>query len=282
MRCTCSSWPIMDKIVAGGGGDIKWDYALPLTGMVTLRFAGPPPEDWRYYAPPQHNLIYSRAPLEERQAAVSVMIGKMREEIGRIKNEPVEGGLTTFLHDAEVMGRKFRLDEIESVIRILLGGGLDTTQALFGMAAVYLANNPDKRQQLIDELELIENAIEEFLRVFPPTQGNSRHATADVTVAGQLVKAEEHVFMSYAAANRDPVDYENPHDVDFCRENIRHLSFGIGPHRCIGSHLARLEARIMLETPLRKVPDYKLVGDGVRLADDIGTIAGFEQIRITV
>jgi len=181
-----------------------------------------------------------------------------------------------FLHDAEIMGRKFRLDEIDSVILILLGGGLDTTQALFDMAAVYLANNPDKRQQLI------ENAIEEFLRVFPPTQGNSRHATADVTVAGQLVKAEEHVFMSYAAANRDPVDYENPHDVDFCRENIRHLSFRIGPHRCIGSHLARLEARIMLETLLRKAPDYKLVGDGVRLADDIGTIAGFEQIRITV
>jgi len=282
MRYTCSSWPIMDKIVAGGGGDIKWDYALPLTGMATLRFAGLPPEDWRYYAPPQHNLIYSRAPLEERQAVVSVMIGKMREEIGRIKNEPVEGGLTTFLHDAEVMGRKFRLDEIDSVILILLGGGLDTTQALFGMAAVYLANNPDKRQQLIDEPELIENAIEEFLRVFPPTQGNSRRATADVTVAGQLVKAEEHVFMSYAAANRDPADYENPHEVDFRRENIRHVSFGIGPHRCIGSHLARLEARIMLETLLRKAPDYKLVSGEVRLADDIGTIAGFEQIGITV
>ena len=272
----------MDKIVAGGGGDIKWDYALPLTGMVTLRFAGLPPEDWRYYAPPLHNLIYSRAPLEERQAAVSVMIGKMREEIRRIKDEPVEGGLITFLHDAEIMGRKFRLDEIDSVILILLGGGLDTTQALFGMAAVYLANNPDKRQQLVDEPELIENAIEEFLRVFPPTQGNSRRATADVTVAGQLVKAEEHVFLSYAAANRDPTDYENPHEVDFRRENIRHVSFGIGPHRCIGSHLARLEARIMLETLLRKAPDYKLVSGEVRLADDIGTIAGFEQIRITV
>lgn len=73
-----------------------------------------------------------------------------------------------FLHDAEIMGRKFRLDEIDSVILILLGAGLDTTQALFGMAAVYLANNPDKRQQLIDAPELIENAIEEFLRVFPP------------------------------------------------------------------------------------------------------------------
>ena len=272
----------MEDIVAKGGGDIKWDYALPLTGMVTLKFAGLPPEDWRVYAPPLHNLIYSRAPLTERQAAVSTMIEHMREEIRRIKAEPVEDGLITYLHEAEVAGRKLRLDEIDSMILILLGGGLDTTQALFGMAAVYLANNLEKRQELIDNPELIESAIEELLRVFPPTQGNSRRATTDITIAGQVVKAEEHVFMSYAAANRDPDDFDNPHEVDFRRENIRHFSFGVGPHRCIGSHLARLEARIMLEVLLKRAPSYRVVQDGVRLADDIGTIAGFEQIRIAL
>jgi len=273
---------LMKKIVERGEGDLKWDYALPLTGIVTLKLAGLPTEDWRYYAPPLHNLIYSLAPLEERQAAMWVMIERMRAEIRRIKDEPVEGSLITYLHNAEIAGRKVRVDEIDSVILILLGGGLDTTQALFGMASVFLAENPSYRQDLIDHPELMENAIEEFLRVFPPTQGNSRRAKADVVVAGHQVKAEEQVFMSYAAANRDPDEYADPHTVDLRRDNIRHFSFGVGPHRCIGSHIARMELRILLETLFEMAPDYKLVDDGVRLAADIGTIAGFEQIKITV
>ena len=107
-------------------------------------------------------------------------------------------------------------------------------------------------------------------------------AKADVVVAGHQVKAEEQVFMSYAAANRDPDEYADPHTVDLRRDNIRHFSFGVGPHRCIGSHIARMELRILLETLFEMAPDYKLVDDGVRLAADIGTIAGFEQIKITV
>jgi len=87
--------------------------------------------------------------------------------------------------------------------------------------------------------------------------------------------------MSYAAANRDPDEYENPHEIDFRRENIRHLSFGLGPHRCLGSHVARLEAKTMFEVLLEKAPNYKLVEGGVQLGEDIGTIAGFARIQIT-
>lgn len=273
---------LMSKIVAKGGGDIVGDFALPLTGMVTLKLAGFNPDDWYHYALPLHELVYSRKPMEERLSAMAVMIERMRAEIRRLKDEPVPGSVVDSLYNVEMAGRKLRVDEIDSIILIMFGGGLDTTQALFGMTSVYLARNPHRRQELLDHPELIDNAIEEFLRVFPPTQGVSRRATKDVVIAGQPVNAEEHVYMSFAAANRDPDDYENPHEIDFNRENIRHLSFGIGPHRCLGSHLARLEAKTLMEVLFENAPNYELVEGGVEFADDIGTIAGFDKIEIRI
>jgi len=273
---------LMSKIVANGGGDLKWDYALPLTGKVTCMVAGLPSEDWAFYAPPLHELIYSGKPMEERLQGMAKMIEYMRSEIRRLKDEPVPGSLIEYLYNVEMAGRKLRVDEIDSIILILLGGGLDTTQALFGMSAVWLARNPDRRNELIHNPHLLDNAIEEFLRVFPPTQGNVRRATADVVVAGQQIKEGEQVFMSYAAANRDPDECENPHHVDFRRENIRHLSFGVGPHRCLGSHVARLQAKTMLQVLFEMAPDYQLIEDEVALATDIGNIAGFAKIQINV
>ena len=271
---------MMSKLVANGGGDLKWDYALPLTGKVTLKVAGLKDDDWQIFGPPLHDLVYSRKPMDERLKAMAGMIEYMRSEIRRLKDDPVPGSVIEYLHDVDMAGRKLRLDEIDSIILIMLGGGLDTTQALFSMISVYLGRNPDRRKELVEHPELLDNAIEEFLRVFPPTQGNSRRATKDVEVAGHPIKAEEHVFMSYAAANRDPDEYENPHEIDFRRENVRHLSFGVGPHRCLGSHLARLEARTMLEVLFEQAPGYQLVEEGVELADDIGTIAGFGRVQV--
>jgi len=271
---------MLGKIVERGEGDLKWEFALPLTGMVTLKVAGLKPEDWNVFGPPLHDLVYSRKPMDERLKPMAVMIEYMRSEIRRLKDDPVPGSVIEYLHNCEMAGRKLRLDEIDSIILIMLGGGLDTTQALFSMISVYLGRNPDRRRELIENPELLDNALEEFLRVFPPTQGNSRRATKDITVAGHQIKAEEHVFMSYAAANRDPDEYDNPHEIDFRRDNIRHLSFGVGPHRCLGSHLARLEAKTMLEVLFEKAPDYHLVESGVELADDIGTIAGFGRVQV--
>jgi cytochrome P450 len=273
---------LMDEIVSKGGGDLTKEYAQPLTGMVTLKIIGLPPEEWETYAPPLYNLVHSRKPMEERLAAMAVMIEKMRSEIRRLKDNPVPGSVVDYLHNVDMAGRKLRLDEIDSMVLIMLGGGLDTTQALLGMSAVYLGRNPDQRQLLVDEPELMDNAIEELLRVFPPTQGNSRRATQEIEVAGQTIKAEEHVFMSWAAANRDPEDYEDPHKVDFRRENIRHLSFGSGPHRCLGSHLARLEIRTLITVLLEKAPNYRLIEEEVALGDDIGTVAGYKSVPIIV
>jgi len=238
--------------------------------------------DWPDYVHPLHDLVYSGRPLEERMATMAVMVEQMRGEIRRQKADPMQGGIIDYLHNVDMAGRKLTLDEIDSIVLIMLGGGLDTAQALVGMVAVYLGRNPDRRQELIDEPELMESAVEEFLRVFPPTQGNGRRAVRDVTIAGQPIKAEELIFMSYAAANRDPEEFPDPDRVDFRRANNRHFSFGVGPHRCLGSHLARQEVIACLETLLSRAPNYRLVPGGVVKSTDIGTISGFDKVEIAL
>jgi cytochrome P450 len=273
---------LMDAIVERGSGDLVNDFALPLTGITTLRLLGIDWNDWPHYAQPMHELVYSGRPMEERIALTTVMVERMRGEIRKQKTNPTPGSVIEYLHNVDMAGRKLRLDEIDSIVLIVIGGGFDTTQALIGMASVYLGRNPDRRQELIDDLGLLDGAIEEFLRVFPPTQGSSRRATKEVTVSGQLLKPGEQVFMSWAAANRDPDEFPNPNQIDFRRENNKNYSFGLGPHRCLGSHLARLEAKACLEALLQKAPHYRLNESGVELATDIGTVAGYNTIPIIV
>ena len=125
---------LLDKIVKKGGGDLTKEYAQPLTGMITLKLVGFPPEDWEFYAPPLYNLVHSRQPMEERLADMAVMVERMRGEIRRLKDDPGPGSIVEYLHNVEMQGRKLRIDEIDSMILIMLGGGLDTTQALWGMS----------------------------------------------------------------------------------------------------------------------------------------------------
>ena len=107
---------MMGKLVANGGGDLKWDYALPLTGKVTLKVAGLKDDDWQIFGPPLHDLVYSRKPMDERLKAMAGMIEYMRSEIRRLKDDPVPGSVIEYLHDVDMAGRKLRLDEIASII----------------------------------------------------------------------------------------------------------------------------------------------------------------------
>ena len=141
---------LMDAIVAEGRGDVVMDLAQPLTGMTTLRLIGIDPMDWNHYTRPLHELVYSGRPRPERLAAMAVMIERMRAEVRRQKEAPTPGSILEYLHNVEMAGRKLRIDEIDSIVLIMLGGGLDTAQALVGRIAVYLGRNPDRRQELVD------------------------------------------------------------------------------------------------------------------------------------
>lgn len=145
-----------------------------------------------------------------------------------------------------------------SILVDLTFGGIATTTFVMGSAIHHLATNPDQRQLLLDDPSLIENAIEEYARFFPPVVALGRTATRDVEVSGTPIKEGEFVMLTYACASRDPRHMDEPEKIDVRRQGIPHSTFGVGPHRCIGSNLARVELTATLEEWLKRIPDFRV------------------------
>lgn len=149
-------------------------------------------------------------------------------------------------------------EELFRMFFLLLMGGLHTVQGSLAWAVVHFVNNPEQRQALIDDPSLLPKAVEEVLRIEAAvTMG--RRATRDVEIGGVTIAKDDQLIALLCTANRDPDYFDSPTTFDITRSPNRHLSFGAGPHRCLGSHLGRLELSIALEELHKRIPDYALV-----------------------
>jgi cytochrome P450 len=173
------------------------------------------------------------------------------------QRKPEEDILTGFLQ-SEVDGEKLSREEILDICFLFLIAGLDTVTDSLTCFYAFLSRNPDHRQQIVDDPAVIPKAVEEMLRWETPVAGTARLATADGVVSGCPVAAGNVVFVSIGAANVDPAEFGDSMTVRFDREVNRHLAFGGGVHRCLGSHLARRELRVVLREWHRRIPDYAL------------------------
>jgi cytochrome P450 len=126
----------------------------------------------------------------------------------------------------------------------------------------YLATHPEVQDRLRANPDQIPQAVEEFARVFPPVVALGRYVTKDAEVAGEKFKEGDFLLINYASANRDPEAVEAPTEIRIDRETVVHAAFGVGPHRCIGSNLARVELRVALEELLGSLPDFRLEDGG--------------------
>jgi cytochrome P450 len=272
----------MDAIIEKGEGDLVQDLAQPVTAIMTLRLGGLPLEQWRDYADPIHKTIWGDGePMELFQARLGVT-NLVKEQVRLQKDKPVKGGLIEHLYTVQIDGRPLEQWEIVAIIELLLDGGVDTTQALLGSAFLYLGRNPDRRQELIDNPDLIADATEEFLRIFAPQQALARRVTEDVEVSGVKMKKGDLVMMCWASANRDESEFKNADKVIFGREDNRHMTFGVGSHRCMGSNLARMEIKICLEEVIKRIPDYDLIEEGVEFAPDVGVVYGYKKVPVRI
>jgi cytochrome P450 len=148
-------------------------------------------------------------------------------------------------------------DELQRLFALVLIAGLHTTQGSLGWGLMHLSANPEIRARLIDDPALIPDAVEEILR-FEAAVAPGRRVTRDCELGGVQLKAGDQLLMLLCAANRDGDAFEDPEQLSLDRKPNRHLSFGGGRHRCIGSHLARVELRIAFEEIHRRLPDYEL------------------------
>jgi cytochrome P450 len=171
-----------------------------------------------------------------------------------------ESDILTHFTTAEIDGERLTREEILDTCFLFLIAGLDTVSDSLTCFYAFLANNPVHRQQIVDDPAIITNAVEELLRWESPVPGGvPRTATEDTTLPnGEVIIKGTPVMVSYGAANVDPAEFPDPFEVRFDREVNRHIAFGGGVHRCLGSHLARRELRIALREWHRRIPDYRI------------------------
>ena len=184
----------------------------------------------------------------------------LQEAIDERREEPQDDFLTMFL-DAEVDGVRLTNEDVLDIGYLFFLAGLDTVTASLDCMVAYLAREPGHRQQLVDDPTLIPHALEEMLRWETPVQAVVRIASEDTEIDGCPIAKGRVVTAMLGSANTDERAWTDVDTIDFGREGNRHLAFGGGAHRCLGSHLARMELRVTLEEWHRVIPSYAIPAD---------------------
>jgi cytochrome P450 len=251
-----------------GGCNFHTAVAEPLPTTVFLQLLGLPVSRAREFLDLKDGII--RPPVTdeaERQAYMSDVgtriYAVLQEAIDERVEERGDDFLSMFL-DAEVDGERLTNDDVLDIGYLFFLAGLDTVTASLDCMLSYLARHPDQRRRLVDDPAVIPHAVEEMLRWETPVQGVVRVATEDTEIAGCPVPQGRIVSVMLGSANTDERAWVDVDIVDFDRDENRHIAFGGGAHRCLGSHLARMELRVALEEWHRAIPDYR-IKDGIVL-----------------
>jgi len=237
--------------------DAAIDYAQHIPVRVIADMLGFPREDAHIFRGFVHDVLEGiNEPLEVRFESMQGLFMYLNEQILDHVANPRDD-LTTYLIEAEMEGVKLDPFHIAGTIALLLIAGIDTTWSAIGASIWHLAGHSEDRERLVAEPELLPTAMEEFLRAYAPVT-MARLVKDDFDFNGTPMKAEDWILLSFPAANRDPELFDDADQVIIDREVNRHSAFGLGIHRCLGSHLARLELRVALEVWLARYPDFSL------------------------
>jgi cytochrome P450 len=248
---------LIDNFIESGRGDLA-DVAWQQPGIVFFRhLLGMPVEDVPLYIEAADLGINGESE-EVRIGAMTNLYHRVRDEIDRRRSEPPRDDLIDVLLAAEIDGEKLSFDDAVANALLLVQAGLETTSSAMSFALFYLGTHASERDRLVREAELMPTAVEEFIRFAGSVHGLHRSVAEEVELSGQKFCPGETVVVNYAAANRDAREFDEPDKCILDRQTNRHLGFGAGVHRCLGSNLARLEFRVGVEQTLKRIPDYSI------------------------
>jgi cytochrome P450 len=245
---------MIESLKVKGSCEALNEFAFPYAVGIFLQFLGLPDERLMEFVG-WANAQFHGTP-EERVVAMRKVVDFMKELLEARKKQPVDD-FVSFLITAQVEGRSLTDKEILGISTLLFEAGLDTVAAALGFGLYHLATHPEDQAKLRARPELIKSTLEEFLRAYSTTQ-LIRRAVKDVEFEGVQMKAGDFVSCASMIANRDPREFPNPDKVDLEREGNRHVAFAYGPHRCLGSHLARRELAIGFEEFLARIPSFRI------------------------
>lgn len=268
---------LVAAVVDDGTCDFNVAIAEPFPSTVFLQLLGLPVSRTQEFLALKDGIIRPDASSpeerEEMVAATGQRIYAVLEEVIDARQQERQDDFISGFLDAEVDGHALSREEIIDICYLFFLAGLDTVTASLDCMFAYLAQHPEQRRRLVDDPSTIPHAIEEMLRWETPVPGVIRLATEDTELAGCPIAKGSQVVALIASANTDEGFWDDADGVDFDRPSNKHLAFGGGVHRCLGSHLARLELRVLLEEWHARIPSYELAPGA-----ELDYFAGLRQI----
>jgi len=258
----------LSTVLGGREFDFVTDFALRFPTAVFLQIMGLPLDhldmllDWetRILHPAHEQEAVNRDETLGAQVAVTQYFTGVIEERRRMRAAERPEGLVTDALDWRIDGEPVSDEELLRFYLLMFMAGLDTVTAELGYGFLHLATHPQDRRRLVEDPEVIPRAVEELLRVYPIVN-TPREVSRETEIAGCPVRPGDFVMISYPGAGRDESVYADARTVDFDRTGMSHLTFGAGPHRCLGSHLARHELAVAYEEWHKRIPEYRLAED---------------------
>ncbi len=248
---------LIDGFIKNGRADGAVDYAQQIPPRVIASMLGLPKDmadEFTGWVRGFLELGLTNPELREQSARsiFEYVIGQIA-----LRKENPGDDIISWMMTQEVDGAPIPEPHIAGTCFLLVVAGIDTTWSSIGSAIWHLAQHPDDRKRLINEPELMPNAIEELLRAYSPVT-MARYVAQDTEYGGCPIPEGSKVLMNFPAGNRDPEVFHDPDQVILDREKNPHIAFGVGIHRCAGSNLARMEMKVSIEEFLRRIPDFEL------------------------
>ena len=273
----------LDDVIETGECDLVATLTSGVPGAVVLEWLGFPEREWHRLGDAFHNMASFIPGSEDQQHYMDELdwaFKRMREEVTARRETP-SGDVTSLLANVEVDGERTSFEFAVGMVNMAMSGGVDTTTSVASASFVHMHRHPEDRERLLQEPELIDSAIEEFLRVYPPARTHGRTVVEDTELGGCLLRKDDRIIISEVSACHDEAAFVDADKFIIDRFPNRHLAFGLGIHRCPGSHLARAMFKEMLTQVLERIPDYNVIEEELDEYPNWVALGGWSRLPIT-
>lgn len=275
---------LLDELLADGADvvDAARQYTQHIPVRVIADMLGLPREDGDQFRMFIHRIIEKPGEYTGTLDPEQTLLAYLTKKIEQRRSEPPRDDLIGFLLEAEMDGEKLTNEHIFGTIALLIVAGIDTTWSAIGASLWHLAQHPEDRQRLLDDPAVLPFAIEELLRFYAPVT-MARIASTDTEIGGCPVAERDWVLLPFPAANRDPEAFERADEFVIDRQRNRHVAFGLGIHRCLGSNLARMELTIAVDEWMKRIPDFELADpDPSSVRWSTGQVRGPRELPVRI
>ncbi|MDT5312377.1 MAG: hypothetical protein QOE74_1397 [Mycobacterium sp.] len=271
---------LIEGLAERGSCDFMADFATRFPTTIFLEMMGLPVEELDEFLAWEHDILHAGGSDEEKQhkqmTAMFAVMGRFSTVIAERREQPRDDIVSKAL-TYQIDGEPVTDQDLLSFCLLMFMAGLDTVSVTLGWMFLHLARNDDDRHRIVAEPAIIPTAVEEFVRAYAIVIP-ARKVMQDIEIQGCPMKAGDMVNIPLAAATRDDAAFPDATTVDIARKPNNHIGFGAGPHRCLGSHLARLELRIAMEEWHARIPNYRLAPDAQML--ETGAQLGLESLPL--